>query len=274
MDVNRVLEGALPLVLFFGAKVIGAIIIWIVGRRLIRLATTLTVRSLTHRLDPTVAGYLGTAASVILTVALGLALLGFFGVETTSFAALLAGAGVAIGVAWSGLLANLAAGVFLLVLRPFKAGDLVAAAGSIGSVEEIGLFTTTLTTPDNIRVYVGNNKILSDTIQNFSANAYRRVDLTAQLHHAVDHADAMGRLRQRVARVPNVLAKPVPDVAILSFTALGPVVAVRPYCSNEHYWQVYFDTNRVIRDTFGDAGYPAPEQLVLVRQQDGMRGGR
>jgi len=273
MDMSRVLEGALPLVLFFGAKVIGAIILWIVGRRVIRFAVALTVRSLAHRLEPTVAGYLGTAASVVLTVALGLALLGFFGVETTSFAALLAGAGVAIGVAWSGLLANLAAGVFILVLRPFKAGDFISAAGSTGTVEQVGLFMTTLNTPDNVRIFVGNNKILSDTIQNFSANAYRRVDLTAQLHHAVDHADAIGRLKQCVGRVANVLGKPAPEVAILSFTALGPVVAVRPYCSSEHYWQVYFDTNRAIRDTFGDAGYPTPEQPILVRQQDGMRGG-
>jgi small conductance mechanosensitive channel len=273
MDVNNVIQSTLPLVLVFAVKVVGAILVWLIGRKLIRFASAMVVRSLKFPFDQTVARYIGTALSVLLTIGLILAILGYFGVETTSFAALMAGAGVAIGAAWSGLLANLAAGVFLLILRPFKVGDFISGGGIVGTVEDVSLFVTTINTPDNVRTFVGNNKLLGDNIQNFTANPYRRVDLVAQLHHAVDHGEAIRLLKGRLSRLPNVLGKPAPDVEILSFTPLGPVLAVRPYCANEHYWQVYFDSNRVIRETFGEAGFPAPEQNVLIRssQQDGLR---
>jgi small conductance mechanosensitive channel len=192
------------------------------------------------------------------------ALLGFFGVETTTFAALLAAGGVAIGVAWGGLLANFAAGAFLVFLRPFKVGDFVTAGGVTGTVDAIGLFGTTINTPDNVQTIVGNNKVFSDTIQNFSANPYRRVDLTALINNEVDHHQAIRLLKDRLARVPNVLSTPAPDVDVLQFTPAGPQLCVRPYCNNQHYWQVYFDTNRLIRETFGDAGFPAPMPSYAV----------
>jgi len=251
----------------FALKLCGAIALWVIGRRLIHFAVALLQRGLRRQpIEPTVIGFLGSAVAVTLNVVLVVALLGFFGIETTSFAALLAGAGLAVGAAWSGLLANFAAGVFLMILRPFKAGDFVTAGGVTGTVQEIGLFSTTIDTPDNVRTFVGNNKILSDTVHNFSSNAYRRVDLVAQLSGAADHAAAIRILRERVAKIPHVLAEPAPVVEIEEFTAFGPKLAVRPFCSNEHYWQVYFDTNRVIREAFGEAGFPAPAQLVSVRQ--------
>jgi small conductance mechanosensitive channel len=251
----------------FGLKALGAIALWIIGRRLIHLAVSLMQRGMRRQpIDTTVIGFIGSAVAVTLNVVLVVALLGFFGVETTSFAALLAGAGLAIGTAWSGLLANFAAGIFLMILRPFKTGDFVTAGGVTGTIEEIGLFATTLNTPDNIRTFVGNNKILSDTLQNYSANAFRRVDLVAQLAGTVDHNAAIKILRERVSKVPHVLTDPEPVIEIVEFTSFGPKLAVRPFCSNDHYWQVYFDTNRMIREAFGEAGFPAPEQLVLVRQ--------
>jgi small conductance mechanosensitive channel len=170
-----------------------------------------------------------------------------------------------VGAAWSGLLAHLAAGVFLLILRPFKVGDFVSAGGVQGTVEEIGLFVTRVNTLDNVQTYVSNSRVFSETIQNFSSNPYRRVDLLAQLHNAVDPATAIGLLKERLAKIPNVMTAPKPDVEILTFNPLGPTLAVRPYCDNAHYWQVYFDTNRVIRQTFGDAGFPAAEQPIVVR---------
>jgi small conductance mechanosensitive channel len=150
-------------------------------------------------------------------------------------------------------------------LRPFKVGDFVSAGGVTGTVKEIGLFGTAINTPDNVLTIVGNNKIFGDSIQNYSANAYRRVDLKAQLAQSADHAAAIALLRDRVAKIPNVLAVPAPDVEILDFTPSGPVLAVRPYCSNEHYWQVYFDTNRSIRESFGEAGFPVPEMPFVLR---------
>jgi small conductance mechanosensitive channel len=270
MDAS-IVQTALPLLTAFALKVAGAIVLWIVGRFLIRFAVRMLVRSLKYPFDQTVASYIGTATSVLLNIALIVAILGFFGVETTTFAALMAGVGIAIGAAWSGLLAHLAAGVFILILRPFKVGDLISAGGIVGTVEEIGLFVTRLNTLDNIQTFMGNNKVFSDTIQNFSANPYRRVDLVAQLHNAVDPGTAVGLLRERLAKIPNVATTPRPDVEILSFNPLGPLLAVRPYCNNAHYWQVYFDTNRVIRETFGEAGFPAAEQPIVVRSVDGQR---
>jgi small conductance mechanosensitive channel len=265
MDIHAVAQSAVPLLTQFGLKVIGAIILWVIGRKLIALGRRLVVRSLKYPFDQTVATYIGTAVSVVLNIALIIAILGFFGIETTSFAALMAGVGIAIGAAWSGLLANLAAGVFLLILRPFKVGDFISAGGVLGTVDEVALFVTTITTLDNIRTFVGNAKVLSDNIQNFTATPYRRVDLVAQLDNSVNHAEAVRLLRERLRRIPNVVAEPAPDIEILTFTPLGPVLAVRPYCNNDHYWQVYFDTNRAICEVGGDAGFPAPQQHVFVR---------
>jgi small conductance mechanosensitive channel len=120
-----------------------------------------------QKVDPTPLRYLGTIISVTLNVILVVAILGYFGVETTSFAAIVAAAGIAIGMAWSGLLSNFAAGAFIMVLRPFKVGDFVTIGGITGTVKEIGLFVTAINTPDNVMTMVGNNKIFSDTIQNF-----------------------------------------------------------------------------------------------------------
>ncbi|MFZ3263756.1 MAG: mechanosensitive ion channel family protein [Terriglobales bacterium] len=255
-----------------GLKILGAIALWIVGRWLIGLALRLLDSALRkQKIDPTLIRYINSALGALLNIVLAVAILGFFGVETTSFAALLAAAGVAIGMAWSGLLSNFAGGIFLVILQPFKVGDFVTAAGVTGTVEEIGLFATTLSTADNVKTIVGNGKVFGDTIQNFSANPYRRVELTAQLAHGVDPQAAVDLLKPALGKVPNVLAEPAPDVEIMTFNLAGPVLAVRPYCNNTHYWQVYFDTNRLIRETFAHAGFPVPEQHYSVRGGDEIR---
>lgn len=254
------------LMIAFGLKALGALVAWIVGRWLIGLAVRLMSAALNRqKVDPTLTRYLGSIVAVSLNIILVVAILGYFGVETTSFAALVAAVGIAVGAAWGGLLSNLAAGAFLIVLRPFKAGDYISAGGVEGTVDQVGLFGTSIVTPDNVHTVVSNAKIFGDNIKNYSTNAYRRVELTAQLAHSVDTADAVTRLKNALERVPNVLARPPTDVEILSFNERGPVLAVRPYCNNEHYWQVYFDTNRVIRETFSAAGYPVPEAHQVMR---------
>jgi len=266
MDMNQIMQTVTTIGVALGMKVLGAIVAWVVGRYLIGLAVRLVSASLERQqVDPTVLRYLGTVISVTLNIILVVAILGYFGVETTSFAAILAAAGVAIGMAWSGLLANFAAGAFMIVLRPIKVGDFVTVGGVTGTVKEIGLFVTAINTLENVLTIVGNNKIFSDTIQNFSTNPYRRVDRLAQLNHSVDHNEAIRLLKERLAKIPNVKADPPPDVEILDFNLAGPVLAVRPYCHTDHYWQVYFDTNRVIREAFGAAGFPVPEQHVALR---------
>jgi len=266
MELAPILQTATTTLTAFGLKVAGALLAWIVGRHLIGVAVRLVSAALTRQqVDPTLLRYVGNVMSVALNVILVVAILGYFGVETTSFAALVAGIGIAIGAAWAGLLANFAAGAFLIVLRPFKVGDYVRAAGVEGTAKEIGLFATTILTPDSVNSFVGNNKIFSDTIQNFSANPYRRVERTAQLDHTVDVHDAIKRLKDGLAKIPHVQQEPAPDVEIIDFTVRGPLLAVRPYTHTDYYSQVYFDTNRVIVETFGTAGYPVPEEHVRVR---------
>jgi len=274
MNVNfsAMMQTATSILTIVGLKVLGAIAIWIIGRWLIGLGLRMLGSALTRqKIDPTLIRYIHSAVAAVLNIVLVIAILGFFGVETTSFAALIAAAGVAIGMAWSGLLSNFAGGVFLVILQPFKVGDFISAAGVTGTVEEIGLFATTISTPDNVRTMVGNGKVFGDTIQNFSANPYRRVELTAQLAHDLDPQAAIARLKPALAQVPNVMTDPGPDVEILTFNLSGPVLAVRPYCNNRHYWQVYFDTNRLIRDTFAQAGFPVPEQHYAVRGPEELR---
>jgi small conductance mechanosensitive channel len=214
MDFNGLTQAAAATLMAAAWKIAGAAALWLVGRWLIRFAQRLVSAALARQgIDATLSRYLHTGLEVVLNVALIVAILGFFGVETTTFAALIAAGGVAIGVAWG---------------------------------------------PDNVLTIVGNNKVFSENIQNFSANPFRRVDLTATISQTVDHHTAIALLQDRLARIPNVLATPKPDVDVLQFTPAGPVLCVRPYCSNDNYWQVYFDTNRMIRETFTAAGFPAP----------------
>ncbi|AYF89804.1 mechanosensitive ion channel family protein [Pseudomonas sp. JS3066] len=255
----------------FGVKILAAIAFWVVGRWLIGFAVGLVQRSLERqKVDPTVLRYVGSFITVTLNVLLVVGILGFFGIQTTSLAALIAAVGLAIGMAWSGLLANLAAGGFIIVLRPFKVGDMISAGGVTGTVKEIGLFATAINTPDNVMTLVGNNKIFSDNIQNFSHNEFRRVELKAQLSGAADWQAAAAVLKARIAAIPNVLTEPPVDVEILEFNLVGPVLAVRPYCHNDNYWQVYFDTNRTIKEALGtDFPAPMPAQTIIVQQPQG-----
>ena len=261
MDIPAMFETARPIIIAFGLKVIGAIVAYIVGRMLIGFASNLVMRALeAQKVEPTVIRYIGSIITVALNIILVVAILGYFGVETTSFAALVAGLGIAVGAAWGGLLSNFAAGAFILVLRPFKVGDYVLAGDVEGTVRMLGLFNTTIDTPDNVQTMVGNAKIMSGTIK------YRRVELLAQIDHTVDPNDAIRRLKEALPKIANVVADPKPDVEIITFNERGPVLAVRPYCHTANYWQVYFDTNRAIRETFGAAGYPAAEAHLHVRR--------
>ena len=187
-------------------KIVAAIIFWIVGRWLIGLVGRMMKQAFERqKLDPSLIRYIGSFVAVTLNIVLVVAILGYFGVQTTTFAALVAGVGIAVGVAWSGLLSNLAAGIFLIVLRPFKVGDFVTVGGITGTVMEIGLFATTINTPDNVLTLIGNGKIFGDTIQNFTHNPFRRVELKCQLAGSADHVAAMELLREKLAGVPNVL---------------------------------------------------------------------
>ncbi|TAK86693.1 MAG: mechanosensitive ion channel family protein [Aquabacterium sp.] len=247
-------------------KILAALAFWIVGRWMIgRVILLMQVAMNRNHVDPTLTKYVGSIVAITLNVALALGILGYFGIQTTSFAALLAGAGMAIGAAWSGLLGNFASGAFMLVLRPFKVGDFVTIGGVTGTVHELGLFGTTMITPDNVMTIVGNGRIFGDTIQNFSALSARRVERTAQLAGGVDVQEAKARFSAAVANIPNVQKIPAPEINVLDINLVGPVIAVRPYCHTDHYWQVYFDTNEAILRVCKEAGWPAPTPTQIAK---------
>jgi small conductance mechanosensitive channel len=249
-------------------KVLAAIAFWVVGRWLIgRVITMMQAAMGRNNVDPTLTKYLGSIVAIALNIALVLGILGYFGIQTTSFAALLAGAGIAIGAAWSGLLGNFAAGAFMLVLRPFKVGDFVSIGGVVGTVHELGLFGTTVITPDNVMTIVGNGKVFGDTIQNFSVLPVRRVDRVAQLANGVDPLEAITRFKAAVALIPNVSRDMPPEVNLIDMRLEGPQIAVRPYTHTDHYWQVYFDTNAAIVRVCTEAGWPVPSATHTMRQQ-------
>lgn len=268
MDTEKIsswVVQAQPILVAFGLKVIGAIAVFVIGRWLIGLVTRLVGAGMARQaIDLTVQRYLASVITVALNIILVVAILGYFGVETTSFAALVAGAGVAIGAAWSGLLGNFAAGVFLLILRPYKIGEYVSIGSVEGTVLEIGLFGTSINTPDNVKTIVGNGKILSSDIKNFTAHPYRRVELVAQLAGSADLHSAIALLKASVSRVANISQDQAVVVEILEFNEFGPKLAVRPFCHTDHYWQVYFDTNMAIADTLGAAGFPVATRPVKI----------
>ncbi len=249
-----------------GLRVLAAIAIWVIGGWLIKGVLAALGRAMRLRhVDPTLTRYADSFVRVALKLGLFLGILGFLGVETTSFAALIAAAGVAIGVAWSGLLSNFAAGVFLVVLRPFKVGDLILVATITGTVREIGLFGTTLDTSDGARVLIGNNKLFSDSIVNYSANATRRVDLVVQLAHGVDPESAMRALRTAIGALPQVVKDPPLLVEILEFNASGTLIAVRPHAANADYWPLYFAANKAISELAQAERWPIPEARTATR---------
>ena len=148
-----------------------------------------------------------------------------------------------------------------------RAHPTLAAGGVTGDVEEVGLFVTTLKTVDNLRVYVGNNKIFSDNIVNYTHNPYRRVDLKCQLAHAVDPQAAMAKLKARLPQIANVIATSAPDVEIIEFNAAGTLLGVRPYCHNGNYWQVFFDTNKAIQEVGTSNTWPVPASHQVMLQK-------
>ena len=211
-------------------QVLGAIAVWIIGGMLIGVACRMLNATMNARnLDRTITNYVVSALSILLRVVLIVGVLGMFGVESTSFAALLAAVGVAIGMAWAGLLANFAAGVFLVVLRPFKVGDIITGAGVNGQVKEIGLFATTLDTRNNVRIFVGNNKLFSDNIINHSHNPYVRLELRAQIANGVNPFEILPKIKERVLKIANVVSDPAPDCGIVEYNAAGTQLFVCPY---------------------------------------------
>lgn len=248
-----------------GLKIISALLIWFVGRWAIKLVAKIFSRILEkgQRVDRTLVLYIREIISWLLTLLLILSIFGIFGIQTTSFAALLAGLGLAVGTAWGGLLAHFAAGVFIQLMRPFKVGDTITAAGINGVVTDIGVFTTTIIAAGNVQTIVGNNKIFSDTIQNFSALPYRRIDCSITIPYSIDPQEAMNRFKEAICAIPNVRTNPVPSISIAEFTVDGTRLSICPFAAPENYSQVQSDSTKAIAQVIRSIGTPRSELHIV-----------
>ncbi len=248
------------LILYFG-KIVSAIALWIAGGWGIKFLVGICRRSLFKGgMQAGLVSYFISVVNITSRIFLLLAILGIFGIQTTSFAALLAGAGLAVGAAASGLLSNFAAGAFLQGLRPFKQGDYIIAASVEGTVESVGMLVTTILTPDHVHTIVPNGKLFSDTVKNFSSNDYRRVELEANLDEGDDVIKAIEILQLSLTTVPNQAPCMPAVVDLLEFKKKAPRLAVWLYTHTTNYWQVYFDANRVISNVLLRHNLKTPTQ--------------
>jgi len=249
----------------YGIKVIGAIIILILGRIAAGIGRKVVRKVLEKsKTDPAVISFVGSMIYFLIIIFAVLAALAKFGIQTASFVAILGAAGFAVGFALQGSLANFAAGVLILVLRPFKVGNFIDGAGVAGTVKDIQLFTTVLATPDNIKIMVPNGKLFGDTIKNFSGFDTRRVDLVIGIGYTSDIQKAYDVLMSLIKEDTRILSDPPTNIAVSELADSSVNFVVRPWVKRSDYWGVKFDLTRKIKEAFDENGIeiPFPQQVV------------
>ena len=263
IDLSHGLEGILNSLMTQGAALgwtlIKAFLVFIVGRLLINLVNKLIKRVLLKRdIDPSVKSFVGSLVNVV----------GALGVQTTSFAALLASAGVAVGMALSGNLANFAGGLIILLFKPFKVGDYIEAQGTGGTVKEIQIFHTILSTPDNKMVYIPNGSLSSGAVTNFSRQTTRRVDWTFGVDYGEDYDKVKEVIQTILARDSRILADPAPFIALHALADSSVNIVVRVWVESPNYWNVYFGINQEVYATFNEKGINFPFPQLTVHRAD------
>jgi len=253
----------------YGVQILGAILIFLVGRWVARVLKGVVRRLMEKaKSDPALVTFVESLTYVALMAFVIIAALSRLGVQTTSFIAVLGAAGLAVGLALQGSLANFAAGVLLLIFRPFKSGDLIEAAGVLGTVTTIGIFTTTVLTPDNKRVIIPNAKLTGDNITNYTAESKRRVDLVIGVSYDADLKKAKEVLSDVLASDERILADPPPTVGVVELADSSVNFVVRPWTHPDNYWDLYFDTMQRIKEQLDAAGVgiPFPQTDVHLYQ--------
>jgi small conductance mechanosensitive channel len=253
----------------FGISVLAALVILIVGLWLAKKIKGLFVRILTNRkVDATLIGFFSSMLYGAIVVFVAIAAIGKLGVETTSFAAVIAAAGLAIGLALQGSLSNFAAGVLLILFKPFKAGDFIKAGGQAGSVIEVGLLTTELKTPDNVKIVMPNSSIMSGAITNLSAHPTRRVDMTVGVGYRDDLNKAKQIILDLLVADERVLKDPAPQVEVANLGDSSVDFVVRPWVNAADYWGVKFDFTKALKEKFDAEGVsiPFPQRDVHMFQ--------
>jgi small conductance mechanosensitive channel len=259
LDLQQILSETATLVSAWGLKVVGAVVVLIAGRWLAGWTRRLLKRLMTTRdIDPTLIPFLAGLVYYLVLAFVAVAALGMVGIQTASMVAMLGAAGLAVGLALQGTLSNFAAGVMLLVFRPFKVGDYVEAGGTAGSVEAVGLFSTTLNTPDNVKIIVPNGAVFGSTIKNYAANATRRNDMVVGISYDDDISVAIETIQELLDLDPRVLEEPAPVVAVSELGDSSVNIVVRPWCKKEDYWNLRFEMLRSFKEKLEAAGCSIP----------------
>lgn len=258
-NVETILAQTQELLAVYGLKVIAALAILFFGRIVAGWMRKIAERMMTKgKTDPMIIGFVGSIIYVGLMVFVVLAALGQVGIQTTSFIAILGAAGLAIGLALQGSLANFAAGFLLIMFRPFKVGDFIEGAGISGAVESIQIFTTTLKTPDNKMVIVPNAKLMNDNITNYSAKETRRVDLTVGVSYDADLAQVKQILSDIASKDERVKSDPAPLIAVSELADNSVNLVMRVWTNTGDYWGVYFDCTEAVKLRLDEAGIGIP----------------
>ena len=250
-----------------GGHILKAVIVFLVGRFLIRMLNRLVRRLMDKRnVDISIKTFVRSLVNILLTVLLIVSVVGALGVETTSFAALLASAGVAVGMALSGNLQNFAGGLVILLFKPYKVGDWIDAQNVSGTVKEIQIFHTILTTADNKLIYVPNGALSSGVVTNYSNQTTRRVEWIVGVDYGEDYNKVEKVVREVLAADKHILDDPAPFIALHALDASSVNVVARVWVNSADYWGVYFDINKAIYATFNEQGINFPFPQLTVHQ--------
>jgi len=269
MDMNQVLGKVWELATIYGLKVLAAVVILIVGRWVSKGISKLIRRMLEKgKVEPTIQRFTVNMAYIALMAFVVLAALSQLGIQTTSFIAVLGAAGLAVGLALQGSLANFAAGFLMIIFRPIRVGDYIEGAGVAGTVEEIQIFTTTLVTPDNKTVIIPNAGLTGGNIVNWTLKGTRRVDMVMGIGYGDDIDKAKQIMKDVLAADERILKDPAPQVALVELADSSVNFVVRPWVKISDYWGVYMDTTEKIKKAFDANGIsiPFPQRDVHVYQ--------
>ena len=251
----------------YGIKVVGAIVVLIVGRIVAGIARNIIEKVLERsKTDKSIRTFVASLAYYAVIVFAVMSALGSFGVETASLVAVLGAVGFAIGFALQGSLSNFASGIMLLVFRPYKIGDFVEAGGVAGTVRAMHMFTTVLNTPDNIRIIVPNSKIFGDTIKNITAEETRRVDMVVGIGYGSSIEKALTIIRDLLTADARVLKEPEPQIVVGELADSSVNIIVRPWAKKEDYWSLKFDFTHAVKEAFDREGVEIPFPQVVMHQ--------
>jgi small conductance mechanosensitive channel len=258
-SIDKIIETVMTYISMYGIKIIGSIVIFIIGKWIANSLTKFIKRLLVKsKVDETLVTFVGNLTYAVLLVFVVLAALNNLGINTTSFVAILGAAGLAVGLALQGSLSNLGAGVLLIMFRPFKANDFIDAGGAMGTVEAIHIFNTILKTPDNRVVIVPNSNIISGNITNFSAKETRRIELIFGVSYSDDLKKVKQELIDIVSSDERILKDPEPMVAVHELADSSVNFVVRPWVKSADYWNVFFDLKEKVKIRFDEKGISIP----------------